>query len=162
MLREIEFKKFTKEERSTFTYWFYHWYAFNYTACKLHAWKFKYLFHDIEKPWLKLFLPYPTVQKWHRSHNTHHLEYFYKYEKKVAPYSDKPILNWFVRLFIKEPDAIAMMIDWECSGLTKHACSRNARDEWEVKKVEAKEYTSPELLEKFDEEIQHALYKLGL
>lgn len=45
---------FTKEERSGFKYWFAHWCAFQMTALNLKCWKFKYLFHDIEKPWLKL------------------------------------------------------------------------------------------------------------
>lgn len=97
MFGEIKFKKFTKEERSTFKYWFYHWCAFNYTACKLHAWRFKYLFHDIEKPWLRLFLPYKTVQRFHRKHNTHHLEYFFIYAEKVSPYYNKPYLFWLKR-----------------------------------------------------------------
>lgn len=95
---------FTKEERSTFPYWFAHWCAFNMTALNLKAWKFKYLFHDIEKPWLKLFWPYEKVQKWHRTHNRHHIEYEGNY------------------------DLEAMMIDWECSRYTKTAEPLNARD----------------------------------
>ena len=67
---------FSKEERSTFPYWFAHWCAFNMTALNLRWWKPKYLFHDIEKPFLMLlWKDYTKVQKWHRTHNNHHLEY---------------------------------------------------------------------------------------
>ena len=59
-------RRFTKAQRSTFHYWYYHWACFNLLAKKLGVWKFKFLFHDIEKPFLKLFLPYPKVKKWHR------------------------------------------------------------------------------------------------
>lgn len=100
----MEFKKFDKSQRSTFEYWMWHWLAFNYTACKLKAWKFKYLFHDIEKPWLRLWYlgNYAKVQTHHRTRNKHHLEY--KGEK----------------------DWEAMVIDWECSRLTKKAAPRTA------------------------------------
>lgn len=99
---------FSKEERSTFPYWFAHWCAFNMTALNLRVWKFKYLFHDIEKPWLRLFWDYKKVQRWHRSHNNHHLEYIYG-----------------------TIDIEAMLIDWECSRFTKEASPLTARQEWE-------------------------------
>ena len=68
----MNFKKFTKDKRSTFPYWFWHLLAYNYTAIKLHAWKFKYIFHDFEKPWLKLiWKDYDKVRRWHRKHNFH-------------------------------------------------------------------------------------------
>lgn len=105
---------FTKDERSTFPYWFAHWCAFNMTALNLRIWKFKYLFHDIEKPWLKLLWgDYSKVQKFHRSKNRHHLEYM----------GDKEI------------DCEALVIDWECSVLTKQNCTRRARAEV-YKKIE--------------------------
>ena len=91
---------FTKEERSTFKYWFAHWCAFQMTALNLKAWKLKYLLHDIEKPFLKLFLPYKKVQQLHRKYNRHHLEY------------------WRGQDYI---DIDAMLIDWECSRFTKVA-----------------------------------------
>lgn len=47
-------RRFGKDERSSFPYWFAHWKAFNMVALQLGHWKFKYLFHDIEKPWLML------------------------------------------------------------------------------------------------------------
>ena len=100
---------FSKEERSTFPYWFAHWCAFNMTALNLRAWKFKYLFHDIEKPWLRLFWDYEKVQRWHRYHNNHHLEYMYR----------------------GTIDIEAMLIDWECSRFTKEASTLTARQEWE-------------------------------
>lgn len=97
---------FTKEERSSFKYWFAHWCAFQMTAINLRCWKFKYLFHDIEKPWLKLFLPYDKVQHIHRTLNNHHLQY--KHPNRI--------------------DWEAMVIDWECSRFTKEAAPLTARE----------------------------------
>lgn len=100
---------FDKNERSGFKYWFSHWCAYNMTALVMHAWKPKYLLHDIEKPWLKLILrDYKKVQKWHRTHSKHHLDYGDKhgYDK----------VDWE-----------AAVIDWECSRFTKRAQQRNAR-----------------------------------
>ena len=105
-------KKFDKSQRSTFPYWFWHWLAFNITAKRLGVWKFKYIFHDMEKPWLKLIWDYKKVQTWHRTHNDHHLQY----GKKI--------------------DLVEMAIDWECSRMTKTSCPLNARQEWERVKNE--------------------------
>lgn len=110
-MKPIKYPKFTKEQRSTFPYWFWHWLAFNRTAMEWKVWKIHHIFHDIEKPFLRLFFPYKTVQKWHRTHNPHHLEYR-KPEKR----------NWE-----------DMVIDWECSGLTKVACPYNAIEEANIK-----------------------------
>ena len=104
---KYKFKKFTKEQRSSFIYWYYHWKAFNLTAYHLGHWRFKYLFHDIEKPFLMLlWRNYKRVQEFHRTKNRHHIEYpkYYKW------------------------DLEAMIIDWECSGLTKTASPLNAVD----------------------------------
>ena len=96
---------FTKAERSGFKYWFAHWCAFNMTALNLKCWKPRFLLHDIEKPWLKLILrDYKKVQKWHRYHNAHHLEYLVK--------------NVITKNKIKA-DWLGMVIDWECSHFTK-------------------------------------------
>lgn len=101
------YRKFTKEQRSTFPYWFWHWLAFNDVAREWHVWKFHHIFHDMEKPFLRLIFPYRIVQKFHRKYNRHHLEY-HRPEKR----------NW-----------MDMVIDWEASGRTKYACPRNAIDE---------------------------------
>ena len=102
---------FDKKDRSSFKYWFAHWCGFQITALNLGIWKPKYLLHDIEKPWLKLLWKgdYSRVQKWHRTHNNHHLEYGLKH-------------GW---------DAIdweALMIDWECCGLSKQEAQLDARE----------------------------------
>lgn len=109
---------FNPEEKSTFKYWLAHWCSYNMTALNLRCWKFKYLFHDIEKPWLKLLLgDYKKVRDWHRKHNKHHLEY-------------------------KNPDKIdweSLIIDWECSRFTKLDSPETAREMYEysiTKKVE--------------------------
>ena len=97
----INFKKFDKDQRSTFKYWFWHALAFNVTAIRLGHWRPKYLFHDMEKPWLMLFSggDYAFVRKWHREHNRHHLSYKGH----------------------RERDWDGIVIDWECSHLTKNA-----------------------------------------
>jgi hypothetical protein len=104
-----QFHRFSKDERSSFKYWFAHWSAFQLTALNMKCWKFKYLFHDFEKPWLKLFCNYKTVQTWHREHNSHHLEYGLKH-------------GW------DKCDWEAMVIDWECSKLTKLGAQLDARE----------------------------------
>jgi hypothetical protein len=106
--KKYHFEKFNQDKRGSFTYWYYHWKAFNLTAFHLGCWKFKYLFHDIEKPWLMLFWrSYIRVQYYHRWNSNHHIEYKYK---------DK--IDWE-----------AVVIDWECSRFTKYASPRNAYHE---------------------------------
>ena len=116
---------FTKADRSSFKYWFAHWCGFQLTALNLGIWKPKYLLHDIEKPWLKLLWKgdYKRVQKWHRTHNKHHLEYGLEH-------------GW---------DAIdweALMIDWECCGLSKQEAQLDARETlaYEIKRDKWKPY----------------------
>lgn len=100
---------FTKNERSSFKYWFAHWCAYQMTALNLKCWKFRFLFHDIEKPWLKLLVrDYKKVQQWHRKYNRHHIEYFMKHD---------------------DADYLGMVIDWECSRFTKESQPLNARQE---------------------------------
>jgi len=92
------------------------------TALNLGAWKVKYLFHDIEKPWLRLFLPYKKVQKWHRTHNNHHPEWL---EEKL-----KSGLN--VEKLLKRYDFQGTIIDWECSRFTKKESPRTAKEEYNL------------------------------
>ena len=117
------FEMFTKKDRSSFKYWFAHWCGFQLTALNLKIWKPKYLLHDIEKPWLKLFCDYKNVQKWHRTHNRHHLEYGLKY-------------GW------DKIDWEALMIDWECCGLSKQEAQLDAREtlEYEINRDKWKPY----------------------
>ena len=126
---------FTKSERGTFKYWFAHWCAFQMTALNLKHWRPKYLLHDIEKPFLKLFWDYKKVQKWHRIHNSHHTEY-----------------NglW---------DTYAMVIDWECSRFTKSEAQLNAFDT--LIKMMKKE-SDKKMREKLYENIAPVLYDLNL
>lgn len=117
------FSMFSKNDKSSFPYWFAHWCSFQLCALNLGIWKFKYLFHDFEKPWLKLFLPYKKVQKWHREHNKHHLEYGLKYGFNKV--------DWY-----------ALMIDWECSHMSKKQAPLLAREtmEYELAKEKWKLY----------------------
>lgn len=126
---------FTKSERSSFSYWFAHWCAFQMTALNLHHWRPKYLLHDIEKPFLKLFLDYEKVQKWHRTHNSHHTEYKGQW------------------------DTYAMVIDWECSRFTKVEAQLNAYDT--LVKMMKKE-PDEKMREKLYENIAPVLYDLRL
>lgn len=107
--RHMTFKKFNESQRSTFRYWFNHWKAYNYTAIKVGHWRFHYLFHDFEKPWLRLWFggDYQKVQQVHRRNNRHHLEY------KVPSKR-----NW-----------VDMVIDLESSHLTKNAHKYTAIEE---------------------------------
>lgn len=116
---------FTKADRSSFKYWFAHWCGFQLTALNLGIWKPKYLLHDIEKPWLKLLWKgdYKRVQKWHRTHNKHHLEYGLKHGWNA--------IDWK-----------ALMIDWECCGLSKQEAQLDAREtlEYEISRDKWKPY----------------------
>lgn len=103
---------FTKEDRSSFPYWFAHWCAFQMVALNCHKWKFGYVFHDLYKPWLRLFMSYDKVQMFHNKNSHHHLLYVFLHGAKHA-------------------DWVGMIIDWECSRFTKQAAELNARDEKE-------------------------------
>ena len=121
---------FDKSERGTFRYHFAHVFAFNMTALNLKAWKFKYLFHDWYKPWLRLFLPYEKVQRFHRTHSRHHLEWL-----EINPINKRALkFDWE-----------AMLIDWECSRFTKKVSQLNAYDVYlkqiEGYRVEALKYS---------------------
>ena len=123
LIKYKSFDMFTKEDRSSFKYWFAHWCGFQLTALNLGIWKPKYLLHDIEKPWLKLFWDYKKVQKWHRIHNNHHLEY--------------GLTHGFDAI-----DWEALMIDWECCGLSKQEAQLDAREtlEYEINRDKWKPY----------------------
>lgn len=101
---------FEPKDKSTLPYWFAHWCAFNLTALKLGVWKIKYLFHDLEKPFLLAFLgDYEKVRQFHRKHNRHHWTY-----------KDKTKIDWE-----------GMVIDWECSRLTKKDSPLTAKQLYE-------------------------------
>lgn len=141
---------FTKQERSSFKYWFAHWCSYQMTALNLKCWKFKYLFHDIEKPWLKLFLPYAKVQAFHRNHSKHHTQY------------------WINKnLNDKKVDWQAMVVDWECSRFTKASAQLNARDTLELecnslRECYDKNIISDAKIESFRENVERILNKLNL
>ena len=104
------FEMFAKTSRSTWRYWFAHWCAFQMTAINLGMWRPKYLFHDIEKPFLLSMLKdYSKVQQKHREHNSHHTEYGL-------------IHGW------NKMDWEAAVIDWECSRFTKRDAQMTARE----------------------------------
>ena len=134
---KYHFEKFNQDKRSSFAYWYYHWKAFNLTAFHLGCWKFKYLFHDIEKPWLMLFWKnYFRVQSYHRSNSKHHLEYEY----------------------FDEIDWEALVIDWECSRFTKNASPRNAYREM----LRLKSIVSTEFYKKIRDNMMPIIVRYGL
>lgn len=131
---------FEEKDKSSFKYFFAHWCAYNMTALNLNCWKFKYLFHDIEKPWLKLFWgDYKKVRKWHREHNRHHITY-----------KDKNKIDWE-----------AVVIDWECSRYTKRDSMKTAREQYEYFINEKyKDYEEIKIL--LENNVPKILKKLGL
>ena len=132
--RCYNYSMFGENDKSSFPYWFAHWCAFQLCALNLKIWKFKYLFHDCEKPWMRLFMPYKKIQKWHRNHNSHHLEY--------------GLIHGFDKI-----DWEALMIDWECSQMSKKQCPLNCREEMENKLSEEKWHP-------YEKEIRSYLEKL--
>lgn len=122
----MTFKKFTKDDRSTFSYWYNHWKAYNYVAWKLGVWKPKWLLHDIEKPWLKLFWgDYKRVQRYHKFHRNHHIFYGRRYG-------------------LNKVDWLAAVLDWECSRYTKLQAPKTAREETMSLLKEERKYTADE------------------
>ena len=122
----ITFRKFDKKDRSSFSYWFNHWLAYNWVAWNLGVWKPKYLLHDSEKTWLKLFWgEYKKVQKWHNHHNKHHI------------FSGR-------HYGLNKVDWLAAVIDWECGRYAKNACPRNAREEVDYLLTQTDKYTDDE------------------
>lgn len=97
----MKFKKYDKEDRGKLVYTLSHWLAFNYVAIRQGCWRPRFLLHDAEKPFLMLWYrgDYSKVQRHHRTHSRHHLEY-----------SGKHSMDW-----------LGMIIDWECAHLTKKA-----------------------------------------
>ena len=134
---------FTKKDRASFKYTFAHWCAYNMTALNLCVWKPHYLLHDVEKPFLMLlWKDYKKVQKWHRSHNKHHIEYF---------------------LGHGDCDFDGMVIDYECSRYTKLAAPLNGMEEFQRKIMQLMDKrTSNELLVKYYLKMRESLKKAGL
>ena len=157
---------FNKNDRATCKYTCAHWCAFQMTAWNKKCGKFKYLFHDIEKPFLNLIWPYKKVQKWHRFHNNHHIEnYFYQMGKTHFKKCD---YDW-----------ATTVIDWECSHYTKTACPllakatldleyerlKNNENEYvnEIRKIYEIDDTSYTLLVKnFYENMDKKIKEIGL
>ena len=93
-----EYKKYKESDKGTFSYWFAHWRAYNSYAIEQGVWKPKYLLHDAGEPWLRLVMDYEKANKFHKSHNRHHLEY-----EGSKPFDyDAMILDWEVSRFTKE------------------------------------------------------------
>jgi hypothetical protein len=72
-------RQYFKSERETvsggFRYWMAHWAMVNYIALKLGRWRVRYLFHDIEKPWMDMLYDHKFTKKYHVTHSRHHIEY---------------------------------------------------------------------------------------
>ena len=154
---------FTKKDRSTFPYWFAHWCAYQMTALNCNAWKFKYLFHDIEKPFLKLFLDYPKVQKLHRTYNRHHPEWL---ENHLEAYSDK-LTDEKIKQFLDRFDYEGAIIDWECCHFTKAEEPLDAHDEYKrlltyVDFYEKYPNITFNCYNEFSKRLMDAIKKLGL
>ena len=139
-------KLYPESEKSTFPYWLAHWWMFNVTAIKLGAWKLRYIFHDMEKPFLMLaWKDYPRVRAWHRKHARHH----YHYDNgQIAP--------WL------SCDYTAMVIDWECSRFTKIAAPLTAYETFCYEINEAYNDKNPVIIHILVNYMLPVLKKLGL
>lgn len=100
---------FSDDEKSSFKWWFSHWCAVNMIALDLHIWHPRYLLHDVEKPWLKLFFGYKFASKWHKTHRRHHVAWAEKH-------------GW------DNFDFEQMAVDNEACRFTKQMCPLNARE----------------------------------
>lgn len=122
-------KLFKDTEKSTFAYWFAHWKAFQLTAVLLGVWKFRFLFHDIEKPFLMfIWKDYPRVKQYHRTHARHHWAYAGN----------------------KDYDYLAMVIDWECSRFSKAHAQMTAYETYDYylhKFINKKDFEKMKLLQ---------------
>jgi len=128
---------FTNKDRGGFAYTFAHWCAFNMTALNLGVWKFKYLFHDVDKPFLMIWFggDYTKTRNWHKEHNRHHLRYKGK----------------------RDYDWEAMVIDWECSHYTK------AEKPWKGREVMFRQMkVYPALASMIRDNVEPILDRLGL
>jgi dephospho-CoA kinase len=88
-----------------FTYWYKHYTAYQKIAIKYKCWKVRFLLHDIEKPFLNIFMSYENVHRIHRHISPHHVE-----------------------SFRKKKDYLGMLIDWECARYTKPKMPLNAKE----------------------------------
>ena len=120
---------FTKSERSSFPYWFAHWCAYQMTALNCKSWKLKYIFHDFEKPWMKLFLPYEKVQKYHRTKNRHHPEWL-ENKLKDCKWPPGEIRDKEVEYLLNMFDYEGAILDWECCHYTKIEEPLDAHEEY--------------------------------
>lgn len=78
------------------------------------------LFHDLDKVFLYVFLPYKTVHNLHRVHSRHH---------SIKAHTHN--------------DYVQMVIDWECARFTKPDKPLNARETLDKFYPELKEKVSP-------------------
>lgn len=114
--------------RAGFSYWFAHWKAVQKTALFYHVWKPKFLLHDMEKPWMRIFMDEKKVSIWHREHSRHHVEYGKKHGLNKV--------NW-----------TEMVIDFECARQTKPDKPLNARQTMNKFYPEYRDFLEP-ILEK--------------
>ena len=85
-----------------------HWVAFQKTAIRLGAWRFRFLFHDVEKMMLCALFGDKLSTKLHRFLSAHHETVWH---------------GCF--------DKLGAVIDWECARITKPSKPLNARQTWQ-------------------------------
>lgn len=129
-------RKFDKSKRGGLIYTLYHWLAFQKTAFKYRCWRPRFLFHDVCKPLLRLLFPYYIVQYVHRHLSRHHLEYIDHHS-------------------INDVDWLGLVIDWECSPLTKIDSQ-----EYTMEKLTDIKESDPELYDLIAPHIMSALHRL--
>ena len=78
-------------KKRTIKSWFIHWKKFNSFAFNEGVWKFRYIFHDVDKPCLRLIgMSSEKIEDYHKTRSNHHLEY--KNPNKID--YNAVIINW--------------------------------------------------------------------
>jgi hypothetical protein len=108
-----------------FNYWYKHYKTYQKVAIKYRCWRVRFLLHDIEKPFLNIFMNREEVHKLHRKYSSHHVD---SKGKK---------------------DYLGMMIDWECARYTKPSKPLNAKETCDKIYPETKDKIYP-LLKKYN------------
>lgn len=103
-------RKFSKEYKCSFGYWFQHWRDFQYVGLVNGCWRPWDIFHDCLKPWMNLVLPYSKTRLIHRFLSRHHDEYFLcdisRRQRIIDEFS-----SWISKVKVYEGDPVQNLLD---------------------------------------------------
>ncbi len=103
-------RKFNRNFKCSFGYWFQHWKEFQYVGWENDCWRPSDLLHDIMKPWMNLILPYHITQYIHRSLASHHDEYIFCNINKRKRIIDE-FASWISTVKHYEGDPVENLLD---------------------------------------------------